>query len=105
MTKNKDAQMLAEAYKNIREDFDPETYNMAAHAVAALGVVGLAKLKELIDQKLAEKENTDMSTAKIGKQLPQKLTPDGTPADTTGTGHDLSSTLRKDAANLRGKSF
>ena len=103
MTKDKDAQMLAEAYKHIREEFDPETYNVAAHAIGVLGGVALAKLKELIDKKLAETQQTDAATAKIGNKLPEKLTPDGAPADTTGTGHDISSTLRRDATNLRGK--
>ena len=103
MTKDKDAQMLAEAYKTIREEFDPETYNVAAHAIAMLGGVALAKLKELIDKKLAEKQEADAATAKIGKQLPQQIGPDGAPTDTTGTGHDISSTLRRDATNLRGK--
>lgn len=105
MTKDKDAQMLSEAYKTIREEFDPETYNVAAHAIAMLGGVALAKLKDLIDKKLAETQQTDDSTAKIGKQLPQQIGPDGTPTDTTGTGHGISSTLRRDAANLKGKRF
>lgn len=103
MTREKDAQILAEAYRTIREEHDPETYNMVAHAIAAFGTLALVKLKELIDKKLAEKQSADASTAKIGKRLPHEITPAGTPKEPYEIGHDLSSSLRNDAAALKGK--
>ncbi len=112
MTKGKDAQIIAETYKTILNEnsiqsyldsLDPETLNLFAHILAIGGGLGLARLKMMIDQKKEQKAAADANTAKIGNRLPHKLNPDGSNAEPYEMGHDLSSTLRNDAAKLKGK--
>ena len=114
MTREKDSILLAEAYKNILNEnsvmeylnqLDPETLNIIAHALVIGGSLGVGKLAEMVHQKKKEKESSTAATAKIGKPLPQKINPDGSPdlGDQTGTMHGLSSTLKGDAAQLKGK--
>jgi hypothetical protein len=112
MTKDRDAQIIAETYQTILNEnsilnyidsLDPETLNIIAHTLAMGAGIGLARLKSIIDQKKEEKSSSDANTAKIGPRLPQKINPDGSAADPHEMGHGISSNLRNDAMSLKGK--
>lgn len=112
MTREKDSNLLAEAYKNILNEnsvmeylnsLDPETLNILGNALAMGAGLGIVKFKEIVDQKKQEKSGNSSSTAKIGNRMSHQINPDGTPTDPTDLSHDISSNLRRDASALKGQ--
>ena len=86
MTKEKDAYLLAEAYKKIATpiainesiSLDPEDWNIIAHALAALGGVAAAAVSEKIAaNKQAREDKFNLS----GTSTSTKLDAEGNPAD------------------------
>ena len=86
MTKEKDALLLAEAYKRISAsttvneslDLDPESWNVISHALAALGTTAAIMLKQKIDAKASERE---AGFARAGSSTISKLDSEGNPVD------------------------
>lgn len=86
MTKEKDAQLLAEAYSRISTpntltealDLDPESWNIIAHALAALGTTAAVMVKQKIDAKIKDRE---AGFERAGSSTSTKLDSEGTPLD------------------------
>lgn len=86
MTKEKDALLLAEAYKRISSpapitealDLDPESWNIISHALAALGTAAAVMVKQKIDAKTKERNS---GFERAGSATSTRLDSNGNPVN------------------------
>ncbi len=86
MTKEKDAQLLAEAYRRISTpktltealDLDPESWNIISHALAALGTTAAVMVKQKIDATIKDRE---AGFERAGSSTSTKIDSEGAPVD------------------------